>query len=214
VAINELMVDKSCKEFMEMLASDAPTPGGGGASAMVGALGTALGSMVGNLTLGKKKYESVQEDIKVILGKAEKLQKELLFLVDEDARVFEPLSKAYGLPRNTEEERKKRDEVMEEALKLACSVPLKIMEKSLEAIALHEELAQKGTRIAISDVGVGVLFCKAALMGASLNVYINTKLMKDREYAGKLNAKAGELLAEGISRADKVYKDVEGSIKG
>ncbi len=214
MAINELMVDKSCKEFMEMLASDAPTPGGGGASAMVGALGTALGSMVGNLTLGKKKYESVQEDIKVILGKAEKLQKELLFLVDEDARVFEPLSKAYGLPRNTEEERKKRDEVMEEALKLACSVPLKIMEKSLEAIALHEELAQKGTRIAISDVGVGVLFCKAALMGASLNVYINTKLMKDREYAGKLNAKAGELLAEGISRADKVYKDVEGSIKG
>jgi methenyltetrahydrofolate cyclohydrolase len=208
-----MMTDESCKEFLAMLASGAPVPGGGGASAMVGALGTALGSMVGNLTLGKKKYESVQEDIAILLGKADTLQQSLISLVEEDAEVFEPLSKAYGLPKNTEEEKKKRDEIMEEALKLACSVPLKIMEKSLDAIALHEELAVKGTRIAVSDVGVGVLFCKSALMGASLNVYINTKLMKNKEYAAEINARAEKLLAEGIARADQVYSNVESGIK-
>jgi methenyltetrahydrofolate cyclohydrolase len=208
-----MMTDESCKEFLAMLASGAPVPGGGGASAMVGALGTALGSMVGNLTLGKKKYESVQEDIAILLGKADTLQQSLISLVEEDAEVFEPLSKAYGLPKNTEEEKKKRDEIMEEALKLACSVPLKIMEKSLDAIALHEELAVKGTRIAVSDVGVGVLFCKSALMGASLNVYINTKLMKNKEYAADINAKTEKLLAEGIARADQVYSNVESGIK-
>ena len=209
-----MMTDKSCKEFLGMLASGAPVPGGGGASAMVGALGTALGSMVGNLTLGKKKYESVQEDIKIILEKADTLQQNLFSLVEEDAEVFEPLSRAYGLPRNTEEEKKNRDQVMEEALKMACSVPLKIMEKALEAIALHEELAVKGTRIAVSDVGVGVLFCKSALMGASLNVYINTKLMKNREYADGVNARTEQMLADGIKRADEVYSDVESGIKG
>lgn len=209
-----MMTDKSCKEFLGMLASGAPVPGGGGASAMVGALGTALGSMVGNLTLGRKKYESVQADIKSILEKADILQQELVSLVEEDAVVFEPLSKAYGLPKNTDEEKQKRDEIMEEALRLACSVPLKIMEKSLEAIALHEELAEKGTRIAVSDVGVGVLFCRSALMGASLNVYINTKLMKNREYAAAINAKTGKMLAEGIAKADRVYIDVENSIRG
>ena len=207
------MIEKSCVEFAGMLASGAPVPGGGGASAMVGALGVALGSMVGNLTVGKKKYESVQEDIKAVLEKAKALQDELMALVEKDAEVFEPLSKAYGLPRNTEEEKKKREEVMEEALRLACSVPMEIMEKSLEAISLHEELAVKGTRLAISDVGVGVLFCKSALMGASLNVFINTKLMKDREYAVKINAEAGRMLEEGMKRADKVYADVESGIK-
>lgn len=209
-----MMTEKSCKEFLNMLASASPVPGGGGASAMAGAMGMALGSMVGNLTLGKKKYENVQEDIKVILKKAEVLQKDLLDLIEEDAKVFEPLSRAYGLPRNTEEEKAKRDEIMESALRIACSVPKKIMEKSIEAITLHEELAVKGTRIAISDVGVGVLFCKSALMGASLNVFINTKLMKDRKYAEDTDRIVQKMLAEGINRADKVYNEVESSIKG
>jgi methenyltetrahydrofolate cyclohydrolase len=209
-----MMTEKSCIEFLELLSSGSPVPGGGGASAMVGALGMALGSMVGNLTLGKKKYENVQEDIMVILKKAELLQNDLTALVEEDAEVFEPLSKAYGLPKSTEEEKLKRDEIMEAALRLACSVPEKIMEKALEAITLHEELAVKGTRIAISDVGVGVLFCKSALMGASLNVFINTKLMKDRDYAAEINRKTDNMLSEGAVRADRVYSEVESSIKG
>lgn len=208
-----MLINKTCKEFTDVLASSEPVPGGGGASALVGALGIALGSMVGNLTLGRKKYLDVQEDIKAILEKAQLLQNELLSLVEKDAEAFEPLSKAYGLPKNTVEEIKKRDEIMENALRIACSVPVQIMEKVLDTIALHEELEAKGTRLAISDVGVGVLFCKSALMGAALNVFINTKLMKDREYADKVNAKADELLSTGIGKADRVYNAVEKSLR-
>jgi formiminotetrahydrofolate cyclodeaminase len=200
-------------EFLAELSSAAPVPGGGGASAMAGAMGVALGSMVANLTLGKKKYASVQADIENILRQAEALRNELALLVQKDAEVFEPLSKAYGLPKNTDEEKRIKQETMEVALKAACSVPLEIMQKSLQAMALHEELAQKGTRIAVSDVGVGVLFCKTALMGASLNVFINTKLMKDRPYAEEMNQKAQAMLAEGIAKADRIYQAVEDAIK-
>lgn len=98
-------------------------------------------------------------------------------------------------------------------MRLACSVPLEIMHKAIQAMALHEELAQKGTKIAISDVGVGVLFCKSALMGASLNVFINTKLMKDRLYAEDVNQKAQAMLAEGMTKADRIYQAVEDAIR-
>ena len=208
-----MIIDCKCNEFVDKLASSEPVPGGGGASALAGALGTALGSMVANLTMGKKKYQHVQDDIKRILKDARQLQLELMSLVDKDAKAFEPLSKAYGLPKGTEEERKKRDEIMEQALRQACSVPLEIMERAVEAIALHEELVEKGSKLAISDVGVGVLLCKAALMGGSLNVYINTKLMKDREYAEKINARADKMLEEAVSRADSVYKEVQRKIR-
>lgn len=204
--------DYSLKDFVTQLASKAPVPGGGGASALAGALGVALGSMVGNLTLGKKKYAAVQEDIEKILDRASGLQNELMSLVQKDAEVFEPLSKAYGLPKGTDKEKKERDLVLEKVLQNACSVPLEIMKKSLEAIALHEELVVKGTKLAVSDVGVGVLFCKSALMGAGLNVYINTSLMKDKEYAEKVNKYVKELISEGVARADEVYKQVEKSI--
>ena len=208
-----MITNKSCTEFLAELSSAAPVPGGGGASAMVGAMGVALGSMVANLTTGKKKYAGVQADIEVILGKAEVLRNELTLLVEKDAQVFEPLSKAYGLPKNTEEEKRIKEETLEKALRVACSVPLEIMQKAIQAMALHEELAQKGTRIAISDVGVGVLFCKSALLGASLNVYINTKLMKDRPYAEEVNRQVQAMLAEGTAKADKIYQAVEEAIK-
>ena len=207
------MIDKSCMEFVEALSSSAAVPGGGGASALVGAIGMALGSMVGNLTLGKKKYADVQDDIQAILKKAALLQEELMQLVQKDADVFEPLSKAYGLPKDTEEQIAEKDRVMEEALKLACSVPLDIMEKTMECVDLHEELAQKGTRIAISDVGVGILMVKAALIGASLNVCINTKLMKDRQFAEEINIKSDLLVSEGSKRADDVFKVVADQLK-
>ena len=166
-----------CNEFVEVLASKAPVPGGGGASALVGAIGTALGNMVGSLTVGKKKYADVEAEIMELKGKCDILQKELLELVEKDAIVFEPLSRAYGMPKNTEEEKAKKAQVMEKVLKDACSVPMEIMEKCCEAIDLIEIFAQKGSVIAISDAGVGAAFCKAALEGASLNVYINTKSM-------------------------------------
>ncbi len=202
-----------CNEFVDVLSSKAPVPGGGGASALVGAVGTALGNMVGSLTVGKKKYADVEEEMYSLTEKATKLQEELLRLVERDAEVFEPLSKAYGMPRATEEEKAEKARVMEIVLKDACSVPMEIMEKCCEAIELLEVFAEKGSTLAISDAGVGAAMCKAALLGASLNVYINTKSMKNREYAEELNAKCDAMLEKYPPMADKVFESVLGRLK-
>lgn len=201
------------EEFTEVLASKSAIPGGGGASALTAALGIALGSMVGNLTVGKKKYKDVEEEIRRQMQQAEVLQRELLLFIDKDAEAFEPLSKAYGLPKETEEQLEYRNKVMEEALLKASLVPLKIMETVLEAIAVLEVMAEKGSRIAVSDAGVGVQFCRSALLGASMNVFINTKLMKDREKAAQLNQRCEELMEDGVKRADAVFELVMKSIR-
>ena len=202
-----------CNEFVEVLGSKAPVPGGGGASALVGAVGTALGNMVGALTVGKKKYADVEEEMKGLMAKATTLQDELLHLIERDAEVFEPLSKAYGMPRETEEEKAEKARVMEIVLKDACSVPMEIMEKCCEAIDLIVEFAAKGSALAISDAGVGAAFCKAALEGASLNVYINTKSMKNRECAEELNRKCDEMLAVYTVKADEIFRNILGRLK-
>ena len=202
-----------CNEFVEVLASKAPVPGGGGASALVGAIGTALGNMVGSLTVGKKKYADVEEEMYELKGKADALQKELLHLIERDAEVFEPLSKAYGMPRNTEEEKAEKARVMEIVLNDACSVPMEIMERCCEAIDLIEVFAEKGSTLAISDAGVGATFCKAALEGASLNVFINTKSMKNREYADELNKKADEMLSVYTKKAEEIYQSVAARLR-
>lgn len=201
-----------CDEFVTVLASKAPVPGGGGASALVGAVGTALGNMVGSLTVGKKKYADVEAEMWELKAKCDKLQAELLTLIERDAEVFEPLSKAYGMPRETEEEKAEKARVMEIVLKEACSVPMEIMEKCCEAIDVIVEFAAKGSALAISDAGVGVIFCKAALQGASLNVFINTKSMKNREYAEELNAKAEAMLEKYTVLADEVFAQVRGRL--
>lgn len=203
----------SCEEFVEVLATKEPVPGGGGASAFVGAIGTALGNMVGSLTVGKKKYADVEEQMYSLKEKADSLQQRFLTLMDKDAEVFEPLAKAYGLPKETKEQQEEKAKVMEEALKLACSVPMEIMESCCEAIDLIEEFAQKGSVIAISDAGVAATFCRGALEGASLNVYINTKSMKNRAYAEKLNDKADQMLVNYTQKADKIYQSVLGRLK-
>lgn len=199
---------RSCEEFVEVLASKAPVPGGGGASALVGAIGTALGNMVGSLTVGKKKYAAVEEDIIALKAKADRLQQDLIDLVAQDAVAFEPLSKAYGMPKDTEEQRAEKARVMAEATLVACGVPMEIMEKCCEAIEMHQEFAQKGSALAISDVGCGVICCKSALMGASLNVFINTKTMEDRVKADELNAKAEAMLSKYCAMADEIYAQV------
>jgi formiminotetrahydrofolate cyclodeaminase len=201
--------EKSCVEFVDVLASKSAVPGGGGASALVGAIGTALGSMVGNLTVGKKKYADVEADVYVILDKAAKLQSRLLKLVEEDAVAFEPLSKAYGIPKDDP----KRATVMENALKVACSVPMDIMRVCCAAIDLHAELSEKGSMLALSDVGVGVICCKSALMGASLNVFINTKSMTDRAYAADIEQETDEMLNKYCTLADKIYASVVGRLR-
>ena len=196
----------SCEEFVDVLASKAPVPGGGGASALVGAIGMALGNMVGSLTVGKKKYADVEADIIALKEKATALQADFL-------RLVEPLAKAYGMPRETEEEKAEKARVMAIVLKDACAVPMEIMEKCCEAIDVIEEFAAKGSALAISDAGVGVTFCKAALLGASLNVFINTKSMADKEYAASLNEKADKMIADYSKKADEIFAAVNARLR-
>ena len=147
-------------------------------------------------------------------AKCDTLLKELLALIERDAEVFEPLAKAYGMPRETEEEKAEKARVMAIVLKDACSVPMEIMEKCCEAIELIKEFAAKGSALAISDAGVGAVFCKAALQGASLNVFINTKSMADRADAEELNAKANAMLAKYPPMADEIFENVMGRLRG
>jgi formiminotetrahydrofolate cyclodeaminase len=205
---NKSFSEKTGWEFIEVLSSKEPIPGGGGASAYMGAIGMALGNMVGSLTIGKKKYASVETDMIRLKEKADILQAELLCLIDKDAEAFEPLARAYRLPKETEEEKKVIAEIMEHALKGACMVPLEIMEKCCEAITLLKEFAQKGSSLAISDAGCGVACCRAALQSASLNVFINTNLMTDRIYAQEIEVKANCMLDQYIRMADDIFKQV------
>lgn len=202
-------IEKTTDDFTRELASAAPVPGGGGASALVGAVGAALASMVGNLTTGKKKYAQFEPDIQRILAEAETLRKSLLKLMDKDAACFEPLSKAYSLSKDDP----KYAETMESALRLACTAPMEIMHTAAKAISLHEELTEKGSTLMQSDVGVGVLCCKTALMGASLNIYINISSMADRAYAENLKAEADGLLNKYCPLADETYEKVLSKLK-
>ncbi len=197
--------DMSCDEFLTSLAGPLAVPGGGGASALVGAIGIALGNMVGSLTTGKKKYKDVEEDINNLIHRAEKLREEMIGLIDEDAVAFEPLSKAYSLPKNTQAEIEERDTIMEAALRQASQTPLNIMEKCCEALLVVREFAEKGSVLAVSDAGVACSCLKAALYGASLNVYINTKLMKDKAYADELNKRSDDMLVKYGPFADEVF---------
>ena len=208
------ITDNSCAEFVRVLATKAPVPGGGGASALCGAIGTALGNMVGSLTVGKKRYAAVEPEIKAMQAKCDALQAELLALVEKDAEAFAPLAAAYGLPKDTPEQAAEKDLVMEAALKAACEVPLAIMQRCCEAVELMEGFAAKGSKIAVSDAGVGAALCRAALEGASLNVFINTKAMKDRAAAAAFDAKANALLGEYVPRAQATFDAVSAQLRG
>jgi len=196
------MLDKSCKDFLDVLSSKEPVPGGGGAAAAGGAIGMALSNMVGNLTVGKKKYADVEDEVKELLDKGYKVMAELETLVDKDAEVFEPLSKAYGMPKDTPEQVAAKEEALEKCSKEACSVPMEIMRKSYEGIKIHERMGQIGSMLAISDVGCGVVFLKSALVSGMLNVVINLNTIKDQEFVKSTREEMDRLLSEGSKVAD------------
>ena len=207
------MMEQSCTRFLAELAGKAPVPGGGGASALVGAAGVALGNMVGCLTTGKKIYAAVEADIQTLNAKAEALRRELEALVQADAEAFAPLAAAYGLPKDTPAQAAHKAAVLEAALDTACAVPLEIMQKCAEGIVLVEQYAAKGSVLAVSDAGCAAALCKAALQSASLNVFINTKLMTDRPRADALDAQADALLNEYVPRADAVFASVTNKLR-
>ena len=196
--------EASVTRFTELLASPAPVPGGGGACALAGAVGIALGDMVGELTVGKKKYAGVEDEIKALMAKAQDLRVKLLACIEKDAAAFEPLSKAYGIPKDDPG----RDEAMEQCLRDAAAAPLEIFDLCCEAIELQKDFAEKGSKLVISDAATGVAFCQSAMCGAAVNVKVNTKLMKDHGYAEKINAHIDEGMAKYRPIAEKVYQDV------
>ena len=198
------MTQESCRRFVEVLASNAPAPGGGGAAALVGAIGTALGNMVGSLTVGKKKYADVESEIIELQKKCDALQTELLDQVEADDKGFVPLAKAYGIPKDDPN----RDAILEDATITACGVPMHIMELSCQALEYIQVFAAKGSRLAVSDAGCAAVCCKAALQAASLNVFINTKSLKNRTVAEEMNTKANGMLEKYGAVADEIYQSV------
>lgn len=198
------MTDLSLRNFTEILSSKSAVPGGGGASALCASLAAALGGMVCALTSGKAKFAAVQPQLDELTERADKLREELLALIDGDAQAFEPLSRAYALPKDAPD----RDTVMEKCLADAAAAPMAILEKSCAVIALMEELSPICSRLAVSDVGTGAVLAWGAMYGAAMNVLVNTKLMKNRETAEKLNTRVNTLMGEYWQRADRVYETI------
>ena len=200
-------------EFIEKLGSKDAVPGGGGAAALTASLGISLCKMAANLTVGKKKYADVEAEMYDIIAECDKLSAEFVGLIQKDADGFLPLSKAYGLPTETEEQKKFKEETLERELVHAAAVPFEIMEKCARAIELSAIVAEKGSKLVVSDAACAINTCMSALKCASLNVYINTKYMKDKEKALELNQRADKLISDSSEVADKVFLNVINSMK-
>lgn len=196
------MVDTT---FIDDLASSAPTPGGGGASAYCGALASALASMVGNLTLGKKKYAAVEEEIAAVMAQLSDKRAALLDLIDQDARAFEPLAQTYRMPSATPEEQQVKHSAQQAALIDAIEVPLAIMRTCADVLDLTDVMAKKGSRLAVSDAGVAAVFARAAIEGASLNVFINVASLEDSAQAQAYERAARDLIAENQTKAQALF---------
>lgn len=203
------MENLSVKEFSEKLASKVAVPGGGGACAAAGALAAALGDMVGEFTVGKKAYESVEAEITELMKKAQELRVEFLSCINEDAAAFDPLIKSYKIPKTDPS----RDEVIESCLRNAAAAPLKIFKLCMETIDILSVFAEKGSKNIVSDAATGAAICRGALLGAAVNVKVNTKLMKNREYAEEINGFVDSNLAVYCTRADSIFNSVYDKFK-
>jgi len=208
-----MLIDKKVSNFLNELASNSPTPGGGSVAALAGVLGAALISMVGNLTVGKKKYEDVEEDIKKIISSSEKLRYELSQLIEEDVKVFNNFMSTYKMPKETEDEKKVRAEKIQESLIEAAKVPLKVAYKCLDILSLSKEVAEKGNINVVSDAGVAVLMAEAALESAILNVKINLRMIKDEKARTELSSSMKEILLKEKGQKEKVLEIVEEKIR-
>jgi glutamate formiminotransferase/formiminotetrahydrofolate cyclodeaminase len=208
-----MLIDKKVSNFLNELASNSPTPGGGSVAALAGVLGVALISMVGNLTVGKKKYEDVEEEIKRIISSSEKLRYELSQLMEDDVKVFNNFMATYKMPKGTEDEKKVRAEKIQESLIKAAKIPLKVAYKCLDILSLSKEVAEKGNINVVSDAGVAVLMAEAALESAILNVKINLRMIKDEKVRAELSSSIKEILLKEKGQKEKVLEIVEGKIR-
>lgn len=202
------LVDHTITGFIDVLASEAPAPGGGSAAALEGAIGIALTKMVGSLTLGKKGYEDHQAFAEQMMKDAEALKKDFVDVIDRDTEAFNAVSAVFSMPKETDEHKAARKEAMQAALKGCTKTPFEMMEFALAALELTEKAIDKTNTNAASDLGVAALSLKAAVQGAWLNVLINVGGIKDEAFVAEYRKKGEEILAKALPKADKIYEAI------
>ena len=208
--MEERLTELGCEEFAERLAARESVPGGGAASALVGALGVALCSMAGAFTVGKARYQDVEEDVSRITEEADSIRYRLIELVEEDASGFEPLMAAYALPKDDPT----RPETLEAATVSAAMAPLGMVGECCRAVVLLEEMGEKCSRMLVSDVACGALLVRAAIEAASVNVYVNTASLSDRAQAERIDSTCEELVEEYVARAERLARNIVSGIRG
>jgi glutamate formiminotransferase/formiminotetrahydrofolate cyclodeaminase len=211
-AANEKLIGMNLRAFADETASESPAPGGGSISAYVGSLGVALGTMVANLSAGKRGWEDQISDFSQWAVKGQQIKDTLLKSVDEDTRAFNEIMNAFGLPKSNDSEKQARTEAIENATKYACLVPYKVMQTSYESLDMLGVMIEKGNQNSVTDAGVGVLCVKTAVRGAYFNVLVNAKGLKDKAWADKMIADAKTLLAQNHHKADALLAKVEAAI--
>lgn len=204
--MTEKLYDIPMKTFLDGLSSSKPAPGGGSVAALTGALGAGLISMVGNLTIGKKKYADVQDEITALTEQSEKLRIELMNLIEADVMAYTKLNETMKMPRETDKEKATRDKAMDTALKAATEVPMKIAETCVSVMNICRPAAEKGNSNAVSDVGVGILLAEAGLRSAALNVLINLGYIKDETFIRDNRKKLDSLLSGKSELRDEIYE--------
>lgn len=209
-----MCLNQPLKSFIDNTAKGTPTPGGGSVAALVGSLGAALLCMVGNFTIGKPKYKSVEKNVKEILAEADKLKESLFLLIREDMEAYEKFSRASQMPKDTPLMREKRKQVLQKTLKEAAEIPWRISQASLQVIELAEKLLPRGNPNLITDVGVGVLLAEAALKSAVLNVKINLSFIKDEEYKNGRSKALEGILFQASQIKDGVLKAIQEEMGG
>jgi formiminotetrahydrofolate cyclodeaminase len=204
--------DTEIEQFLEALASQSATPGGGSAAAIIGAMGAALVSMVCNLTIGKKKYAEVESEMKDVLAKAETLRKTLIGMIEDDVKAFDAVMGAYGMPKETDADKAARDQAIQAALKQATDVPMACARAARQVIDIAATASDKGNLNVISDAGVGVLAGYAALRSAALNVFTNARMITDKTFAEAKLKELNELLAGAEGATEQAYGVVKGKV--
>ena len=209
-----MLVERSVNKFLDELASSSPAPGGGSVAALAGAIGASLTTIVCNLTIGKKKYADVEDDIKKLLEESEVLRKRFSKLVDDDTVAFNKVMEAYGLPKESEGQKALRSAAIQEATKEAALVPLEVMKHVIDALALTKVVATKGNQNSISDIGVSALMLHAASEAAALNVLLNLQSIKDVDFVGWKSEDVASLLKTSSNAAEEIMKTVRNKVNG
>jgi formiminotetrahydrofolate cyclodeaminase len=201
------LTEMTLPQFSEILASDAPAPGGGSVAALNAAVGAALIHMVCALTVGKEKYAEHEESVRNIKSGAETLISRSMSIVDSDTDAFNEVTNVFSMPKNTDEEKAARSAAMQSALKSCTVTPFNVMICASEALTLVSDSVDKLNKNAASDIGVAVLNLKTAVQSAWLNVLINLGGIKDAEFVNSYRSKGEEILAEALPIADKIYEE-------